>query len=96
MNRDGPRKVGDFLGSGELARIAGEAKNRRELVALVRAELPPAEADHVVSAYVNDADQLVIGVDSSAWAARLRYSRDELLGRQLKVRVTAPGTASTG
>jgi hypothetical protein len=86
----------EFLAEGDLSRLASEARARRELVVRVRAELDSAEAEHVISACVNAADELVVGMDSSAWAARLRYSRDELLGFSLKVRVTAPGSTPAG
>ena len=36
--------------------------------------------------------RLVIGMDSAAWAARLRYATAELLGRQIRVRVSVPGS----
>jgi hypothetical protein len=44
---------------------------------LVRAALPPALAKSIVSAGVEH-DQLTIGVDGAAWAARLRYLTDTL------------------
>jgi hypothetical protein len=89
----GPRPIGELLRTGNISNIKAEAKARRELAARVRSELPAAEAAHVVGAHVDDAGCLVVGMDSAAWAARLRYSATVLLGKPLRVKVTAPGGA---
>ncbi|HUF74309.1 MAG TPA: DciA family protein [Gammaproteobacteria bacterium] len=77
--------------TGDISRLRREALERRELAEQVRSELPEAEAGHVVSAHLDDQGRLVIGMDSSAWAARLRYSVSELCGRPVRVRVSVPG-----
>lgn len=64
---------------------------RRELAEDVRARLAGDEAAHVVTAHIDDDGTLVVGMDSAAWAARLRYEIPELLGRPLRVRVAVPG-----
>lgn len=91
MSQHGPRRIGDLLQGGDISRLRAEAQSRRELAARVRQALPEDEALHVVSAHLDDGGQLVVGMDSAAWAARLRYSTAELLGYPLRVRVTAPG-----
>jgi hypothetical protein len=91
MTRSGPRSLNDLLQSGDFTRIRAEAEQRRALVARVRAELTEAESGHVVSARLDGDGCLVVGMDSAAWAARLRYERDSLLGAELKVRVVTPG-----
>lgn len=91
MRAGGPRRLGDLLQSGDISRLRLEAAERRELAGRVRAELPAVEAEHVVSAHLDAEGRIVIGVDSAAWAARLRYSTEELLGRELKIRVAVPG-----
>lgn len=91
MSLRGPRQIGDLLQSGDISRLGAEAKSRRELAARVREALPPDEALHVVSAHMDADGRLVVGMDSAAWAARLRYSMAELLGHALRVRVTVPG-----
>jgi hypothetical protein len=91
MSATGPRSIGELLQSGDIARLRHEAQTRRELATKVRAELPRAEAGHVVSAHLDDQGRLVIGMDSAAWAAKLRYSLAELGGRQVRVRVAVPG-----
>lgn len=91
MSAGGPRRIGDLLQFGDIARLTAEAAGRRELAGRVRAGLPPEEAAHVVSAHIDDEGRLVVGIDSAAWAARLRYRTAELLGRPLKVAVSQPG-----
>jgi hypothetical protein len=90
MSAGGPRRVGDLLQIGDIGRLGAEAAARRDLAERVRASLPPQEAAHVVSARLDDDGRLTVGMDSAAWAARLRYSTSELLGRQIRVHV-APG-----
>jgi hypothetical protein len=90
MSRSGPRQLADLLQSGDISRLKSESRQRHELTEEVRSSLPPAEAGHVVSAHFDDRGRLVVGMDSAAWAARLRYATSELLGRELKVRVTQP------
>lgn len=87
-----PRRLGDLLQSGDIGRLSAAAAERRELAGRVRAALAADDASHVVSAHLDEQGLLVIGVDSAAWAARLRYSTTELLGRPVKVRVAVPGT----
>jgi hypothetical protein len=91
MSVNGPRRLGDLLQTGDISRLRTEAAERRELAVRVRSELPAAESEHVVSAHMDDEGRLVVGMDSAAWAARLRYSMAELLGRRLKVRVAVAG-----
>jgi hypothetical protein len=91
MNERGPRRIGDLLQIGDIGRLKAEAAGRRDLAGQVRASLPVHEAEHVVSARLDDEDRLVIGMDSAAWAARLRYSTRELLGKEIRVHVAAPG-----
>jgi hypothetical protein len=90
MKSNDPRSIGDLLQSGDISRLANEAADRRRLAARVRSELPPAESEHVVSAHIDENGDLVIGMDSPAWAARLRYATDQLLGMNLKVRTAVP------
>jgi len=91
MSADGPRRIGDLLQNGDIGRLRSEAAERRGLRERVRAALPAHEAAHVVSAGFDDEGRLSIGMDSAAWAARLRYSTTELLGKAIRVHVAAPG-----
>jgi hypothetical protein len=93
MTVNKPRSIGQLLQTGDISSLSAEAATRRELAARVRSALPAEEAEHVVSAHVDETGRLVVGVDSPAWAARVRYSRTKLLEKELKVRVTIPGAA---
>ncbi|HEY5665457.1 MAG TPA: DciA family protein [Gammaproteobacteria bacterium] len=96
MSTGGPRAIGDLLRAGDISRLKAQAVERRELADKVRAELPEPEARHVVGAHFDDSGQLVIGMDSAAWAARVRYSTPELLGVSIRVRVAVPGGTGGG
>ena len=88
MSSRGPRTIAEVLQSGDISALKATAAARRSLLVQVKAELEPTEADHVVSAHIDLAGSLVVSMDSAAWAARLRYQRNEVLGRNLKVRVS--------
>ena len=86
----GPRSIGELLKSGDIARLQAEAAERRSCAQRVRALLPEAEAGHVVNAHIDEEGQLVVAMDSGAWASRVRYLASELGGRPLRVRVAPP------
>ena len=86
----GPRSLVDLLQSGDIGKLLAEAAERRRILAEVRAALPGEEAEHVVSAGTDGAGKLVVGVDSGAWAARVRYLVSKL-GRDVHVRVVPKG-----
>lgn len=90
MSSDSPTRLGTLLGTGRLGELAREAERRRGFTGRIRAKLPPEEGDHLVSAAENEAGELVLVMDSPAWAARVRYRAAELGVRRLRVRV-APG-----
>lgn len=93
MSVNKPRSIGQLLRTDDISSLSAEAAARRELAVRVRSALPAEEAEHVVSAHIDKTGRLVVGVDSPAWAARLRYSKTSLLEMELKVRVAIPGTA---
>lgn len=80
------QSLGDLLGSGGLARLAGEAAAHRDLTARVRSLLPEDEAAHLVSVH-GEGGRWIVAMDSPAWAARVRYRAGEL-GGEVPVRVT--------
>jgi hypothetical protein len=96
MKSSSPRSISELLRSGDISKLRSEAAERRELAAQVRSGLSEAEAGHVVSAHIDDAGQLVIGMDSPAWAARVRYSTAELLGKTVRVRTAVPHGGRSG
>jgi len=84
---DSPRKLAEILGTGRLARLGREAERRRATTERVRAQLPPDEAEHLVSASDGEDGELVLVMDSALWAARVRYRAAELGVARLRVRV---------
>lgn len=65
--------------------LVRRAAQARSLTEKVRGELPAGLGEHVLSAARRDTDLVVI-VDSAAWAARVRYA-----GRRLKAQLEAGG-----
>jgi hypothetical protein len=88
----GPRSLADLLQTGDIAKLLSQAAQRRRLVAEVKASLPADEAEHVVSASIDAAGRLLVGVDSAAWAALVRYRVRELGRDDVQVRVVPAGS----
>jgi len=78
---------GSSLGLEQLAKRAAAADS---LTTLVQRELPGGLGVHVVSAVRRD-DDLVIIVDSAAWAARVRYA-----GPRMKEQLASLGEPVAG
>jgi hypothetical protein len=74
--------------TGPLARLARDAAASQALTGQVRATLPENVRPHVLSAVRRDADLVVI-VDSAAWAARVRYA-SRALGAAIEAAGGAP------
>ena len=94
MNRTGPHSIAHLLSRGELRSLADEARQRESLTERIRSLLPADEAAHLMSAGHNDDGQLILLMDSSAWAARVRFRAEELGTEKLIVRVLPPGDQS--
>jgi hypothetical protein len=90
MNRE-PRHVSSLLTEGPLARLLREAERRRMETDRVRHLLPAEESAHVVSATSDGAGELVLVMDSPAWAARVRYCVSALPHARVKIRVLPRG-----
>lgn len=73
--------------TGNLADLATEARRRESLTERIRGLLPIDEAVHLVAADSTEAGELVLMMDSSVWAARVRYRAEELGAQRLRVRV---------
>ena len=86
-----PQSLADLLADGELGALAAEARRRRNLTAEIRALLPAEMAPHLVAAGTSPTGELVLTMDASVWAARMRYHAEEIAGRRIKVRVRPPG-----
>jgi hypothetical protein len=78
---------GPLPGLEQLAKRAAAAES---LTAIVRRELPAPVGEYVVSASRREEDLVVI-VDSAAWAARVRYA-----GPRLRERLAELGEPVTG
>ena len=83
--------MSDVLKAGPLADLMREAERRRTETARVRKLLPPEEAAHVLSAATNEAGELVLVMDTPAWAARARYAVSALPHERVKIRVVPRG-----
>ncbi|MFO1394844.1 MAG: DciA family protein [Steroidobacteraceae bacterium] len=75
---------------GALEQLAKRAADVETLAAFVRGALPAPLGDHVTAATRRDTD-LVVTVDSAAWAARVRYA-----GSTLRERLAAAGQPVEG
>ena len=94
-----PAKLAELLTSGSqnLGRLLARTRELEALTGRVRGALPTPDSEHVIAVSV-DEHELVVTVDSAAWAARLRFSESDIraavgepaLGRKLVVRVRQP------
>jgi hypothetical protein len=88
---DEPRHLSKLLKTGPIERVLREADRRRMETARVRKLLPAEEASHVVSAATNEGGELVLVMDTPAWAARVRYCLSALPSADVKIRVVPRG-----
>ena len=88
---DEPRHLSKLMSEGALARLLREADRRQMETVRFRALLPPEESAHVVSAVTDQAGELVIVMDSPAWAARVRYCLGTLPHAKVRIRVLPLG-----
>ena len=86
------KSLADLLAGGALGALAAEAKRRRDLTGEIRALLPAEVAPHLVTAGTTPAGELVLTMDASVWAARVRCQAEELGGKRVKVRVQPRGS----
>ncbi len=94
MTSGRPRSLAELLKTGRLADLAAEARRREGLTERIRRLLPAAEAAHLVAANTSDSGELVLTMDSSVWAARVRYRAEDLGAERLRVRVLPQGAQS--
>ena len=57
----------------------------------IRRLLPAEEAAHLVNAATNDAGELVLVMDTPAWAARVRYCAGALPNKKVRISVLPRG-----
>ena len=82
-----PKALADVLAAGRLAELGAEARRRRDLTEELRGLLPAEAAPHLVTASTLPSGELVLTMDASVWAARVRYLACELGVERIKVRV---------
>ena len=92
MSQKRPKALAELLQSGDIGRLAKQARERHTLTVEVRSKLSAAEGRHLVSARTNDQGELVIAMDSAAWATRVRYRARELWSRPVRVTVVPKGS----
>ena len=64
--------------SVEFATIRAKLQQNKGLLQQIRMLLPTAMSEHCTDAVAIDHDQLILYVDSSAWASRLRFFSGDL------------------
>ena len=81
--------IKELLGAGRLKGLQARSRDRGDVLAHVRAALPPELEATVVTAGIEEG-RLIVGVSGGAWASRLRYRAQalrervaEALGREI-------------
>ena len=86
-----PTHLSELVRRGSLAALKREADRRRMETAAIKRLLPAEEAAHVVNAATNDAGELVLVMDTPAWAARMRYCVAALPNKKVRISVLPRG-----
>lgn len=89
-----PDTLAELLRSGSLGKLTAESRRLQDLADSVRRRLPAAEAAHLVAANTDDDGRLVLVMDASVWAARVRYLARELGEDRVSVKVLPRGAGS--
>jgi hypothetical protein len=72
--------INELLGAGRLKRLQTRRRDRHDVLAHVRAALPPELEGTVLTAGIEEG-RLIVGVSGGAWASRLRYRSQALRER---------------
>ena len=86
--------LAELLNSGSLGELTAESRRLQDLADTIRQRLPAEEAAHLVAANTDDEGRLVLVMDASVWAARVRYMARELGEDRIRVKVVPRGTGS--
>jgi hypothetical protein len=94
--------INELLGAGRLKGLQTRRRERSDVLAHVRAALPPELEGTVITAGIEEG-RLIVGVSGGAWASRLRYRSQALresvaatLGREIhSVRIKVVHLTST-
>lgn len=77
-----PRQLKDLLAGSDLSRLVERAREAGELDARVRALLPEGLGAHVTGAAFHEPEgEVVVLVDSAAWASRIRFHAPALVAQ---------------
>jgi hypothetical protein len=81
MAQIGPKSLAELLSSGPAALqdLAHRAAEHAGLTEALRRGLPPVAGERITMATLESDGTLVVSVDSSAWANRLRYEEATIL-----------------
>ena len=74
---------------GDLGELISRARRMGELTDILAAALPESERNSIVAANVREDGELVVICASSAWASRLRYETETLLGAAIQAGIPA-------
>jgi hypothetical protein len=91
MSHKAPKSLEELLSGGRLAALGEQARQRRETTERIRELLPEDAAPHLVSASRGADGELVLTMDASVWAARVRYLGERLGSTHLRVKVSPRG-----
>jgi hypothetical protein len=94
--------INELLAAGRLKGLQARRRERSDVLAHVRAALPPELEGTVITAGIEEG-RLIVGVSGGAWASRLRYRSQALretvagtLGREIhSVRIKVVHLTST-
>ena len=86
--------LAELLNSGNLGKLTAESRRLQDLADSIRERLPAEEAAHLVAANTDEEGRLVLVMDASVWAARVRYMARELGEDRIRVKVVPRGTGS--
>ncbi|MFL2538566.1 MAG: DciA family protein [Candidatus Rariloculaceae bacterium] len=87
MATKSPKSIAELFKNGQLEKLALEAERQRNLTDRIRKMLPSEEADHLVNVSIDKENELILVMDSPAWAARARYHAKTLGHEHIKVKV---------
>tara|TARA_B100001142_G_scaffold224332_1_gene222460 strand:- start:177 stop:458 length:282 start_codon:yes stop_codon:yes gene_type:complete len=73
MATKSPKSIAELFKNGQLEKLALEAESQRNLTDRIRKMLPSEEAIHLVNVSTDKEGELILVMDSPAWAARVRY-----------------------
>ncbi|OUU80153.1 MAG: hypothetical protein CBC38_01790 [Gammaproteobacteria bacterium TMED78] len=89
MARKKPLSISKILHSksGELPDLMREIKRREEITNKIKDLLPKEDAVHLVNSNITEDGIIILVVDSSEWAARIRYIASEIIRKKIIVKV---------